>query len=302
MPLATLTRAPAARPGDDGSGVDDAALLARFTRTGDQEAFSALVRRHGSAVLGVCRRILRDDHAADDAFQAVFMVLAARAGEVARPEVLGAWLYGVALRVALKARSRREPTAGEPVESAVNPDPAAGLAAAELRVILDEELGQLPAADRDLLVLIYLDGMTHDEAARAVGCPLGSVSWRLDRARESLRKRLARRGVLPSVGLLLLLASADRAAAVDGALVGRAAGAAATRPAAPAARTPWVRIAAILLCLLLGGTAVGAWATFDHPTPEPAAPGMSVPDPSGSPAPTPGPPGPGCNACKGHSG
>src|SRR5438093_9883417 len=84
----------------------DGELLHRWNRERDQSAFTTLVRRHGPMVLGVCRRVLRDPHAADDAFQATFLVLARKAQAVRPPGVLGPWLYGVAYRTALKARGR----------------------------------------------------------------------------------------------------------------------------------------------------------------------------------------------------
>src|SRR5205823_9344784 len=82
----------------------DRQLLERFTAHGDQAAFEALVRRHGPMVLRVCRSVLRDEHAADDAFQATFLVLARKAGSLLRQELLAGWLHGVAHRVAARAR------------------------------------------------------------------------------------------------------------------------------------------------------------------------------------------------------
>src|SRR6516162_6086359 len=89
----------------------DQELLDNFIRRRDTAAFAALLERHGPMVLGVCRRLLRDAHAAEDAFQATFLVLAQKAGAVRRPEALGGWLYSVATRLARKLRAdgaRRE--------------------------------------------------------------------------------------------------------------------------------------------------------------------------------------------------
>src|SRR6476646_10821562 len=99
--------------------VSDSELLARYRASRDERAFAALVARHGPAVLGTCRRVLADSHAAEDAFQATFLVLARRAGSVRRPAALGCWLYGVARRVTERHSSpaggaRRTMTLGKP--------------------------------------------------------------------------------------------------------------------------------------------------------------------------------------------
>src|SRR5438105_3566403 len=83
----------------------DRELLDSFVRRRDTAAFAALLERHGPMVLGVCRRLLRDSHAAEDAFQATFLVLAQKAADVRRPEALGGWLYSVAGRLARKLRA-----------------------------------------------------------------------------------------------------------------------------------------------------------------------------------------------------
>src|SRR6266849_8908574 len=119
----------------------DAHLLKRFASHHDQEAFGVLVKRHGPMVLAVCRRVLQDSHAADDAFQATFMVLVRKAGSLTRPELLGNWLYGVAYRVAVKARinaARRSEY--ERRSSAMSPvDPMLEVTGRELRSVLDAE-------------------------------------------------------------------------------------------------------------------------------------------------------------------
>lgn len=98
-----LLRGVARVPGDA-----DAHLLERFITRREEEAFAKLVRRHGPTVLGVCRRVLRDEHLAEDAFQATFLILGRKAAAIGRPEALGSWLYRVACRVALRARKQAE--------------------------------------------------------------------------------------------------------------------------------------------------------------------------------------------------
>jgi RNA polymerase sigma factor (sigma-70 family) len=146
-------------------------------------------------VLGVCRRVLHDGHAAEDAFQATFMVLVRKAGSLSRPNLLGNWLYGVAYRVAVKARATAARRAAHERQAASMPktesNPNAG--DRELRAVLDEEINHLPEKYRAPLILCYLEGKTNEQAAKVLGCPVGSMSWRLNRGREMLRQRLNRR-------------------------------------------------------------------------------------------------------------
>jgi RNA polymerase sigma factor (sigma-70 family) len=204
----------------------DAQLLERFATQKDAAAFEALLARHGPLVWGLCRRLLREPHDAEDAFQATFLVLARRAAAIRRPEAVGSWLYGVAYHLAHKLRARaatRRASERRGAELAAAGRPRADLISIvvwrELRPVLDEELGQLPAKYRAPLVLCYLEGKTHAEAARALGWPLGSLAKRLASARELLRERLCRRGVTVSSGLLFgVLAENATAAAVPAAL------------------------------------------------------------------------------------
>jgi RNA polymerase sigma factor (sigma-70 family) len=188
--LRRLRFAPADGPGDG-------ELLGRFARLGDQAAFEALVRRHGPTVLGACRRVLRDAHAADDAFQATFLVLARKAGTLERPAALGPWLYGVAVRTALKARAgaarRRAQERKAATAEAVAADD--GLVWRDLRPLLDEAINSLPEKYRAPVVLCYLEAMSYQAAAASLGVTEDAVRGRLARARERLRKSLARRGV-----------------------------------------------------------------------------------------------------------
>jgi RNA polymerase sigma factor (sigma-70 family) len=191
--------------GSSSEGESDGTLLDRFVAARDEAAFNALLARHGPLVLGVCRRALGDGPDAEDAFQATFLLLVRKAGSVRRSTSVGPWLYGVARHVALKARrgiDRRR--ARERL--APPPAPAAGTDEADrrdLRRVLDEELGRLPEKYRATLVLCYLEGKSHEQAAGELGWPNGTVCGRLARAREMLRGRLLRRGVtLSAAGLL----------------------------------------------------------------------------------------------------
>ncbi|WP_165227304.1 RNA polymerase sigma factor [Aquisphaera insulae] len=214
------------------AGFDEGQLLARFACDRDQRAFAALVERHGPMVLGVCRQLLRDPNDVDDAFQATFLVLVRKAGSLRRTDLLGNWLYGVAYRVALRARSVRHrgetrgtasrggeacsideqtPDRAEPVADA--------LLRAEERPLIHDEIHRLPRKYQDPVVLCYLEGLTHEEAAARLGWPVGSVKGRLSRARDLLRNRLVRRGVaVSSAAMAAELVTPDLRAAVPGSL------------------------------------------------------------------------------------
>src|SRR5207249_4451809 len=181
----------------------DAQLLKRFAADHDETAFAALVQRHGPMVLGVCRRVLQDAHAAEDAFQATFLVLVRRARSIARPELLGNWLYGVAYRTAVRAKQNaaRRNAYERQAMPMLTAEPTQEVARREVMAVLDEEMNRLPEKYRAPLVLCYLEGCTNEEAARQLGHPTGSMSGLLSRGRELLRKRLTRRGVLVSAGL-----------------------------------------------------------------------------------------------------
>ncbi len=177
--------------------VTDHELLDQLPRDG--AAFAELVRRHGSAVLGICRRVLGHEQDAEDAFQATFLVLARKALSIRREESLGAWLFGVGRHIALRLRDkerrrrRHEAAAGRPETTKPGPN--------EELTALDEEIERLPAKYRTPLVACLLAGRTQEEAARELGWSLNTLKRRLGRARELLRARLTARGM--SAGVLV---------------------------------------------------------------------------------------------------
>ena len=195
----------------DAGGATDRDLLQRFAHGRDGDAFAALVQRHGPMVLGVCRRVLRREQDAEDAFQATFLVLARKAGSIGQPERLGNWLYGVAGRVARKDRvdaGRRR--AHEQRVTDMSPrQPTREAGWEDLREVLDDEVRRLPDNFRAPFVLCYLQDMTREEAAVRLGWSPGAVKGMLERGREVLRSRLARRGVALSLGSLAAALSGD---------------------------------------------------------------------------------------------
>jgi RNA polymerase sigma factor (sigma-70 family) len=196
-------------------GLSDGQLLDRFVERREEAVFEAIVRRHGPMVWGVCRRVLRDHHDAEDAFQTTFVVLARKAASVMIREKLGHWLYGVAYQTAMKARAMRAKRRVREVQVPDIPEPMAvpdGLRDA-LAESLDRELSRLPEKYRIPIVLCELEGMSHREAASQLGWPIGTVSSRLSRARSMLAKRLTRRGLSLSVGSLAVLLAQESASA-----------------------------------------------------------------------------------------
>ena len=172
-------------------GLSDGELLGLFADGQDERAelaFTTLVERHGSMVLRVCRSILRDEHDAQDAFQATFLILVRRAALIRKRESVGSWLHGVALRVsacaraALARRRRHEQRAGEYVP----PFSGDEFELREIAAVLQEELGRVPERYRAAVVLCYLEGLSCEAAAQQLGLPVGTVKSRLSRGRERL--------------------------------------------------------------------------------------------------------------------
>ena len=178
----------------------DADLLRRFAHARDEAAFELLVWRHGALVLHVCRQMLRDEHAAEDAFQATFLVLFRKAGSILHREALPGWLHRVAFRVARRAGPGPAARTGLDLDGVPAPAPDEG--EADTHRLLHEEIARLPAKYRLPIVCCYLEGKTHEQAASELGWPKGTVAGRLARARGVLHTRLARPGVtLVGLGL-----------------------------------------------------------------------------------------------------
>lgn len=206
----------------NGDEQSDVQLLRRFAERRDEAAFETLLRQHGPMVFGVCQRVLGHRHEAEDAFQAAFLVLVRKARAIARGELLAQWLYGVAYRCALKARTlsakrRLWEKQGEAMPHvAAKPLPEWS----DLEPVLDEELSRLPDKYRLPIVLCYLQGKTNTEAAEELGWTKGTVSGRLARARDLLRDRLTRRGVTLSAAAVSTLLEQAASAGMPSSLVG----------------------------------------------------------------------------------
>ncbi len=282
-PLAsTLRRLYRSATHDESQAPTDAQLLERFTAGRDESAFEALVNRHGRIVWSVCRRLLRREQDAEDAFQATFLLLVRRAGSIGRREAVAAWLYRVACRVALRLRAQaarravRDQQAARPLAMETEGETLWR----DLRPVLDEEVSRLPEKYRLPVILCYLSGHTTEEAARRLGCPRGTVLSRLAWARQRLRGRLARRGLAVSVGALAAVLAEKASAVPPGDVLWRtltaarwlAAGQAAV-PGAVSVRAValmegvlramyWTRMRTItaMVSLLVLGAAAGFWA------------------------------------------
>jgi RNA polymerase sigma factor (sigma-70 family) len=272
----------------------DRQLLARYARRGDEAAFAEL-RRHGPAVLGVCRRVLRHEQDAEDAFQATFLILARKAGSLRQPDALAAWLHGVASLVARQARGRRRVPPADIAnqhEPPAKEQPTEQVSWREVCQLLDEELQRLPPRCRAVLVLCYLEGLTRDEAARRLGWSLATLKRRLERGRRLLHARLMRRGVAPAGLALAVLtpegltgavpASLEQATVrtVQGFRAGEGVSTAIATLAKGAAQTMWLgkikMMAASAMVLLMVLAAGGGLAIHGVET-DKSAPQSSVP-------------------------
>ena len=201
--------------------LSDGSLLEAFISRREESAFASIVRRHGPMVMGVCRRVLRDPHDAEDAFQATFLVLARKATSISSRELLAHWLYSVAFKTSLKAHATIAKRKTR--ERQVTPMPDAEVTGEEhsdFLPMLDLELSRLPEKYRLPIILCELEGKTLRQAAHQLGWPEGTVSGRLSRGRNMLAKRLRARGIeLSSAALASLLAQQSISAAVPASLV-----------------------------------------------------------------------------------
>jgi RNA polymerase sigma factor (sigma-70 family) len=196
-------------------GLTDGQLLARFIEQRDQAAVTALVQRHGPMVWGVCHRILRNLHDAEDAFQATFLVLVRKAVSIRQREMMANWLYGVAHQTALKARATLAKRRTREKQGTAAPEPPTPEqdTCNDLQPLLDQELSRLPDKYRVAIVLCDLEGKTRQQAAGQLGLPEGTVAGRLTRGRAMLASRLARRGLAVSAGALAAVFSQEAASA-----------------------------------------------------------------------------------------
>lgn len=203
----TLIRPLQARGGGALDRRTDSQLLEAYLAQGDECAFEAIVVRHGPRVLSTCRQVLGRSTEVEDTFQSTFLLLATKAGSIRNRDFLGPWLCGVAHRKAVRskvqatqrlARERRAiPVTVSPRED--------DLDLQHIRRALHDEVDRLPDRIRRPILLCYLEGRTNEEAARLIGCPLGTLKDRLIKGRDMLRGRLARRGIALTVALMLLL-------------------------------------------------------------------------------------------------
>jgi RNA polymerase sigma factor (sigma-70 family) len=244
----------------------DGDLLTAYLQTRDEAALAALVHRHAPTVWGVCRRILRRQQDAEDAFQAAFLVLVQKAARISDRAAVGNWLYGLAHLTAVRVRANAMKTNRRERQGLAAADPPAPESKGdnELRDLIDAEVVALPDKYRAVVVLCDLEERPRSEVAERLGVPEGTVAGRLARAREMLAKRFARRGLVPPGGVLGMLAvessvTASVPAAVVAGTVQAASIAATGHLVAGAASTQAVAVAnAILKAMVLTKVKVAA--------------------------------------------
>lgn len=199
--------------------VSDRRLLGQFVKHNDEHAFAELVFRYGGLVLDVCRRILRDGHSAEDAFQATFLVLARRASQIRSRSSLAGWLYAVAYRTACRANAKKHRRREEELRGSIMAadDILAQVTNRYEQQLLDEELNSLPAKYREPLVLRYLLGKSNKQVASELGLRVGVVEGRIKRGKDRLRVKLMKRGVslIPALAAVAVSSTTVKAATVD---------------------------------------------------------------------------------------
>ncbi len=198
----------------------DRELLHAFLAERCEAAFAELVRRHGPLVLGVCRRVLGNSHDADDAFQTAFLVLARKAGDIAKPDGVATWLYSVAYRTARELRHMRDRRRTIEARAPAGRDPAPP--DHDLAAVLDDALARLPEWYRTPIVLCELQGLSRKQAAAKLGIPEGTLSSRLAMAKKRLADQLTRRGVTATVAAVSGVLAREATARVPGPLVAAA--------------------------------------------------------------------------------
>ena len=278
-------------------GMSDAALLRCFVDSRSEGAFSCLMRRHGAMVLGLARRIVRDQQLAEDVFQATFLILARKAPSIRARESLPAWLHRVALRLATRAKRSQRRLLEQHTRplAASSRDPLDEMSAREMLAILDEELARLPEKYRAPLILCHLEGLSQHEAAKRLDVRPGSIKGLLERGRLLLRKRFSARGLPAGAALAGALELESAAHAVPATLLQATLQAALTSQGATAAAVALAegailmmtaaKIKAVCLAVLLLGI-VGAGAGWmaqgggpgqkDTPEPRRAKPAQEV--------------------------
>ena len=283
----------------------DADLVQRFLVHRDEEAFAAIVSRHGDLVWGICQRVTGHYHLAEDAFQAVFMVLAAKAGSIRPPSVLPGWLHGVAVRTALRARTmddrrrRRESltaSLAQPVSKPIDP-----VESAEMVAMLDEEIANLSDSLRTVVVLCELQGCSRKQASEQLGISEGTISSRLAAARKKLAERLSKRGMAAFSISAAIAGSGRSASAIVPAELEARAIAAAISPGGVSSqvsqlsngviRTMFIQklkrvlVLALALPVLLGGVLIASeQAANSQPTPQKQLALADPPKPESKPA------------------
>jgi RNA polymerase sigma factor (sigma-70 family) len=259
------------------TSLSDRQLLERFAVQRDEMAFEVLVRRHGPMVLSVCRRVLGHEQDAEDVFQAAFLILARKGGEIRKKDV-GSFLYRVAYRLAVRAHGQKVNRLNreQRYESVLAPDPLSEVTWREVRQVVDEETQRLPERLRSPLVLCYREGKAQQEAARLLGWSKSTLRRSLNHGCELLRRRLLARGLAPMAALTASLFAEEAASAMPATLVSatvRAAGAGSVSPAIVALVEAGVALVAfskakVAMVLLLTMSLLGGASLWSSATPQ----------------------------------